>query len=380
MRSRRVSPADRSGRIPLIVRCLLLAGLLMAGTPRFGRAEEAPAASADSAHFTVREIAPGVHAVIRREPLGLANHSNAVFIVNEEDVVVVDTQFTRNATQEVLAALRRITDKPVSFVINTHWHDDHSFGNQVYREAFPGVTFISQARTRSDMAGVGAENRKQQVEDGPEALAAVQELVEKGVDMFGKPLSDDERLTYRSSLEIFGQYMREVPDFRLTLPELTFDVRLTLIRGGRTIEIRHFGSAVTPGDAVVYLPAEMIVIAGDLVNAPFPYTYRSSLTGWIAALDSLEALHPDLIVPGHGPVLEGVEHLRTLRGMMSSIRRQTAEAVLRGAPLAEVIKSVRLDEYEAPLTGGRKMLTSLFRGYFAGPAISACFQEITGAK
>ena len=286
-------------RVPSMRFLLLVMVMSTALAPAGARAVPAAptalgTAAAASTDYAIEEIAPGVHAVIRREPLGLANHSNTVIIVNDTDVVVVDSPFTRQATREVLDVVRGLTDRPVAFVINTHWHDDHTFGNQVWREAFPNVTFIATAGTRADMAGVGVENRKDQVEGGPGALEAIKGAIAKGESLDGSPMSDDERAAFTSSVRIFEQYLSEVPDFKLTLPELTFDDRLTLIRGGRTIEIFHPGAGVTAGDAVVYLPADGILVAGDLVDAPFPYAYRSRPTEWIATLDTLAALKPRL--------------------------------------------------------------------------------------
>src|SRR3954462_7691660 len=82
----------------------------------------------------VTSLGSGVYAAIRAEPLGLAVNANSLFIVNDDHVVVVDAQFTRAATEENIAALRRITNKPVRYVINTHWHDDHVAGDQAYRD------------------------------------------------------------------------------------------------------------------------------------------------------------------------------------------------------------------------------------------------------
>ena len=105
-------------------------------------AAQAPAAHAPN--FTVEKIAEGVYAVIRTEPPGYLFQSNSTFIVCDSDVIVVDPQFTLAATKEVIAALRTITSKPVTYVINTHSHEDHVVGNQVYRDEYPGVKFIAQ--------------------------------------------------------------------------------------------------------------------------------------------------------------------------------------------------------------------------------------------
>lgn len=341
-------------------------------------AAEAPA-DADrraTASLPIEEVAPGVHAVIRPEPLGLANHGNTVFIVNEADVVVVDSPFTRQATHEVIDALRRITNRPVSFVINTHWHDDHTFGNQVWRDEWPGVTIVSTGATRSDMLGVGAQNRASQVEEAPGALAMVQAAIDSGVSLGGTPMSGDERAALTSSVAIFRQYLAEIPDFRLTPADLTFDDRLTLIRGRRVIEVIAPGGGVTAGDAVVWLPADSLLIAGDLVDVPFPYTYRSRPGEWIASLERLAAMRPRIVVPGHGPVQTGIGSIERLRVMLSAVRQQVAAGVSQGQPIEEIRKRVRMDEFEPSATGGGKMLTLLFRNYFVGPAIGAAFGEL----
>src|SRR5262245_19853839 len=100
--------------------------------------------------FEVQRVADGVYALIRKEPLGLWFEANNVFIVNDDDVVVVDANISVASTKETVAALRKLTPKPVRYVINTHWHEDHIIGNQVWREAFPGVDFIGHASALKD--------------------------------------------------------------------------------------------------------------------------------------------------------------------------------------------------------------------------------------
>jgi hypothetical protein len=82
-----------------------------------------------SAGFEVAELAEGVYAAVRREPPGLTVNANSVFIINDSDVVVVDTTLTPGTARELLTALRTSTNKPVKYVINTHWHDDHIMGS-----------------------------------------------------------------------------------------------------------------------------------------------------------------------------------------------------------------------------------------------------------
>ncbi len=99
-----------------------------------------PAALAQGGSFEMVRLAEGVYLARRTEPAGLTTNANSVFIINEEDVVVVDSTLTPGTAREEIAALRKLTTKPVRYVVNTHRHDDHVMGNVAYREAFPTPT------------------------------------------------------------------------------------------------------------------------------------------------------------------------------------------------------------------------------------------------
>ena len=118
-----------------------------------------------SAQFTVERVAPGIYATIRSEPPGEAFESNSVFIVGDSGVIVVDAQSNLPATREVLTALRRITRKPVTALILTHWHFDHITGASVYRDAFPGVAIITHTRTQ-EAIDTGGPGRRRFLEIG----------------------------------------------------------------------------------------------------------------------------------------------------------------------------------------------------------------------
>jgi glyoxylase-like metal-dependent hydrolase (beta-lactamase superfamily II) len=172
--------------------CLFLTGLL-AGTAQ--AASDSPASN-----FEVQTIAEGVYAVVRQDPPGLMVDANSVFIVNEDDVVVVDTSGAPSTAREVVAALRKITSKPVRYVINTHWHDDHIIGDTVYREIFPGVEFIGHAEAREDDSYVRTLARMfasvQQQTAAAVARGETLEQARKSVDLeeFRKILAGDSQL------------------------------------------------------------------------------------------------------------------------------------------------------------------------------------------
>lgn len=322
-----------------------------------------------------QELAPGVFAVLNVDPLGLANHANSAYIVTGDDVILVDTQFTRGRTMDVLRYARAGSQRKISVLINTHWHDDHTFGNQLVRVGNPDVEIIATTQTKRDMAGIGVSNRKQQVAGAPDGLKFFHACVDSNRTVDGNVLTPLELRAYQSTIAIMEQYLAEQPQFELTLPTKTFDDKLVLRRGQRVIEIRHLGPAVTDGDAVVWLPSERILIAGDIVDNPLPFAYRSNVKGWIAALDEIKKLNPRIIVPGHGEIMRDTQCVDRLRALLVSIRDQTNAAVASGDSLQAVQAKVKVDDLRAATVGDNKILAFLFDDFFLKPAIQSAFKE-----
>src|SRR5919205_648595 len=232
-----------------------------------------PAALAQAGNFEMVKLAEGVYLARRTEPPGLTTNANSVFIINEDDVVVVDSTLTPGTAREEIAALRKLTDKPVRYVVNTHWHDDHVMGNAAYREAFPGADFIAHEATREYLPTTGLKNRQMAMSPGgyPGFINALKRRLEKNESVFGGPLDEEERGTLASDIRIAERYMAENPSAEVVLPTLTLEDKLTLHRGKRTIEFLSLGRGHTGGDIVVHLPEEKILITGDLVIWPVPY-------------------------------------------------------------------------------------------------------------
>ncbi len=338
---------------------------------------------AQTADFKISKVADNVYVALRTEPPGLTVNGNSVFIINDNDVVVVDTTLTPGSATEVLAALRKLTDKPVKYVINTHWHDDHVMGNQVFLKANPGVKFIAHAATRDYLPAQGLSNRRLALsEQGyPGFIKALRNRLARNESVFGGPMDEEERLTYASSAKIAERYMAENPGVEVILPDVTLHDRLTLKQGRRTIEILFLGRGHTSGDIVVHLPGERVVIAGDLVVWPVPYvgSPQSHPGDWIATLEKLIALKPRVIVPGHGPVLTDDRYVKQLVRLFASVKQQVEAAVGRGETLEQTRKSVKLDELEKLFAGESRIRKLIFRNYVTGPAVEAAFRDATKA-
>jgi cyclase len=290
--------------------------------------------------FELVKVADGIYAAIRTEPPGLTVNSNTVFIINQDDVVVVDTTLTPGTAHEEIAALKRITSKPVKYVINTHWHDDHIMGNQAYKEAFPGVEFIAHLNTKNYLPTTGLANRQAAMsEQGyPAFIAALKNRLAKNESVFGGAMDEEERSTYASGVEIAERYMSENKGVEIILPTTTVQDRLTLRRGKRTIDIRYFGRGHTSGDLVVHLLKEGIVITGDLVVWPVPYvgSPQSHPGEWSKVLDQIVLLKAKTIVPGHGPLLKNDDQVKAMGRLFAYINEQVHAGVKRGEKLDQI--------------------------------------------
>lgn len=330
-------------------------------------------------NFEVQKLAEGVYAVIRKDLPGLMVDANNVFIINDEDVIVVDANGAPSTTRQVLAALRKLTSKHVKYVINTHYHDDHIRGNQVYREAFPNVEFIAHSFARDYLPNQGAINRKNFLEGAAGFLKDLKEMLAENKSLLGGEMTAEERDSLTSDTKLVDLVLSEGAQAQTILPTVTVENSMTLYRGNRVIKISHPGHGHTGADLVVYLPKEEILITGDLVVAPIPLVGnpQSNIGGWALALEKLMALPAKTIVPGHGQIMHDTAYIKLMTNLFASIKQQTDAAVGRGETLEQVRKSVNLEEFRKQFVGESRVRKISFNMYVAGPAISAAFREAT---
>lgn len=374
IRTRLSAPSAYAAPALITLAALALVVLALAAAPRAARAQAA-------GNFELIKLAEGVYAATRTEPPGLTVNGNSVFIVNDEDVVVVDPTLTPGTAREQIAALRRLTSKPVRYVVNTHWHDDHLLGNAAYREAFPGAEFIAHAATRDYLPAAGLANRRTAMSERgyPGFIGALRRRLERNESVFGGPLDEEERATIASDIRIAERYMAENPSAEVVLPTVTLNDRLTLHRGRRRIDILHLGRGHTSGDVVVHLPAEGIVVAGDLVIHPVPYVGnpQSHPGDWGRTLGRLLALKHAVIVPGHGPVLRDDSYVRLMARLFDSMSRQVAAAAARGETLEQTRRSVNLEEFRKAFAGESRTRRDIFDSYVTGAGLAAAYADAT---
>jgi cyclase len=227
----------------------LVASLLLAFASVAHAAEE----------FSITPLGDGVFAVVRNDPPGFAVESNAGFIECRDQIVVVDTQSNQATTRRVLDAIRKHTRKPVRYVINTHWHDDHIVGNRVYREAFSNVRVVAHEASLTYLPGEGKKNRDKFHHAIPDAVAGLRKTLESGKTSTGQPLTDEQRASLASDIQLAEGYLTVPDDFTAVLADVPVSQPLEIRERGCTIEVLPLGNAHTTGDLVVHIPAVGVV-------------------------------------------------------------------------------------------------------------------------
>jgi cyclase len=225
--------------------------------------------------YELKQLAPGVYAVIRRVTAGSAD-GNSMFIINDADVIVVDSGHYQADARQIITEIKKLTDKPVRYVINTHSHGDHISGDEVYREAFPGVEFICHTNARDQiMQNPGVDNITQLFRT---EIANVQKRLDAGRESDGAPLTSERRAHLNLAKANFEFWISDMKDSHQVIPALTISDSLVLHRGERSIEIKYLGNGHTTGDIIVFLPKEKIVATGDLVVDPIPSDFPPRYT------------------------------------------------------------------------------------------------------
>jgi cyclase len=293
------------------------------------------------------QVAEGVY-LFRTAPYGdVGLDGNSVVVLSTDGVLVFDTNGTPAAAAAVLAEIRKLTDQPVRFVVNSHWHWDHWYGTEVYRAAFPAVQVIAHEATREMMMGPALAFNKPGLDtDLPAYIASLEKRVNAGASA-SLPSPDLARL--QQLVEEDRAFLEGKRAVRHVFPNVTFTDKLTLRFGGREIQILHFDRAVTPGDAFLYLPKERIVVTGDLLVNPISFALSCYPTGWLRTLEKIDALDATVIIPGHGDVLRDRELLHATMTVFRELLRQGREAKSKGIDV-DAAREAILPSLNAPMT------------------------------
>ena len=328
----------RIAKAPALAALLVFVACQAADQPSETSADEAappPGSDFEGPAFEFEEVVPGVfHA---RGTGSLAVGSHGAVIVNEEDVLLVESHISPAAAHAVVTEIEALTDKPVRYVVNTHYHFDHAHGNQIYP---PDVHVIGHEVTREMLEDGGSMGRSFQTFVGglPDQVAALEERVAATGD-------EEERAGLEGQLAYMRNYLAGQEAVVPVGPNTTLSERMTLFRGEREIRLLFFGRGHTGGDVVVHLPRERVLITGDLLLPGLPYMGDGYLDEWDDTLEHLKSLDFDWVLPGHGNPFQDRERITYQQEYMRELQARAAELHAQGMSYEEAAQRIDMSDH-----------------------------------
>ena len=270
--------------------------------------------------------------------------SNAMVLVGEFDTLVVDSHVTPSAARTLLDSLAVITDKPVRYLVNSHYHFDHAHGNQ----SFPsGIEIIGHEFTRAKLSGtlgnVLDESTFRSFSDPvPSLVASLGEQIASESDLARKA-------ELQERLRVQTDYMNAIGEVVPTPPNITLADKMTLFQvvpeGSREIQLLHFGRAHTGGDVVIYLPQEKVVFTGDMMLPGLAYMGDGHVDEWPDALEGLKGLDFDTWLPGHGPVMRSKVPISNFQDYLRDLWVKSNEFYRLGVEWQEAAKQIDMTNH-----------------------------------
>jgi cyclase len=282
--------------------------------------------------FDIKPVADGVYAAIAKPAYKV--NCNAAIILLGDSVLVVDTHSKPSAARALIEQIKKLTPKPVKYVVNTHFHWDHYQGNEAYPSSWPaGVEIISSEATRQNIQRIGIPRIKNEIVTMPQEIANLKKDLEKATGA-------EQKKTIEENIRQAEAYFAELKLMQVTLPTMTFDRSLILRRGSRTVEILWLGRAHTDGDVFVFLPNEKFIATGDALHGWTPFMGDSYPYEWIQTLDAAEKLDFNSVLGGHGDVMHGKLRFELWKQYFQDLMDRTTTAYAEGASLEQAQKTV----------------------------------------
>lgn len=227
--------------------------------------------------------------------------ANAGIIVGKDGIVVVDTLVSAKEAQRFIRDIRKVSDKPIRYVVDTHYHLDHAFGNAEFVKL--GAVVISHANDR------------------------------KNLEKNGEP-------TLKNAKN-FGLTEKDMAGTAIALPTLTFTDRMTISLGDEEIQLIYVAPSHTSGSILVNIPDKKVLFAGDVLFTDFhPFMAEGDLAGWLKNLDYIAALDVERIIPGHGP-LSGKKDIAEMKGYLVAFDTKARELAAESGDAASITAELK---------------------------------------
>ncbi|MFA5260758.1 MAG: MBL fold metallo-hydrolase, partial [Candidatus Omnitrophota bacterium] len=227
--------------------------------------------------------------------------ANAGIIIGQDGIVVVDTLISSKEARRFIRDIRSVSRKPIKYVINTHYHPDHAFGNCEFSRL--GAVIIAQKNDKQAMKNTAEESLK--------------------------------------NIGFFGLTPEDMKGTKPAYPVLTYGDKMEIDLGDQKIELIHARHCHTDGDTLVYLPDKKILFTGDILFTNYhPFLGEGNIDEWVRELDNMKAMDVEKIIPGHGP-LSGKKDLEDMKGYLRLFDQRAKELAASSDDAQEIADAIQ---------------------------------------
>lgn len=317
-------------------------------------------------------VTPHVHLIQRPIATNAPYEGNVEVIEQSDGLVVVDAGGAPPSGTHVVEQIKALSNKPVKFLIYTHYHGDHNLGAGALLAAWPNLTIVSTEATRRNMTGK------------PMAYIKTYSADYAGEIEYAKKQAADEKLPatvragWQQLIDVGDSVVAGYKDMQAYPAMKTFTDKFAIPDKETPVEVMFLGKANTDGDAVIWVPSEKVLITGDILVNPIPYAVSSFPTSWTKVLNRLERFRFARLIPGHGEVQTDRAYIEKVKAALIEVQRQVIPLAKKGVPLDDVYKQTDFKPLIQSFSNGDDYMRMLFNSFFLRALIKNVYFEATG--
>ncbi len=324
--------------------CWAGASLLEQSILRANQANSQAGSSPTPNLFNIEKIADGIYAAIAR-PVALINCNAAIF-ENAHDLLIVDTHSKPSAAIALVAQIRReITNKPVRYIVNSHFHWDHTQGNHGYKRIAPEADIVASEPTRQLLSKMAEPRLKASIEEAQKSLETYRQQL-------ATAQTAEERTHFQNAVREATDYIAEMRAFTPELPNITFERDLIIHDRAHDLHLAFRGRGHTAGDVVVFCPQKKVVATGDLLHGFAPFLTDSYPFEWPRTLLYVAELDFDHVIGGHAGVQHSKDRLYQMGAFIEELTDQVTTLQRKGQNAEQIKAAIKPEQLTSLATGG----------------------------
>ncbi len=294
--------------------------------------------------FDIEKVADGVYCALARAQAEI--NSNAAIFVNSSDVLIVDAHSKPSAAASLIAQLKKeVTTKPVRYVVNSHFHWDHTQGNHAYRALGGKIDFIASEPTKQLLSDLARQRLQASLDEVPKQIEALRSRAERSRSSAEKAFCEDQ-------IRQLQAYQTEMKNYTLELPTITFAKSHVIKDKDHDLHLEFHGRAHTAGDVVVFCPQKRVISTGDMIHGFLPFIADGFPKTWPKTMDSVNRLAFDHILPGHGPVHHDHQRLINMRNYIEELTEKVEAGKKAGKSIAELQRTITVASLKSMQSNG----------------------------